>query len=397
MSRSLRVLVAFGGPSPEHEVSVLTAMQVLAALKETPHAAVPLYIAKNGRWYTGPRFADLAAYTDLSGLIASGTPCSFAHDPDGRTVLRQSIGGRFFSKPVTIPVDAVIPAFHGGDGENGAFQGVCEVFNLPYTSAGVTASAVGMDKRLAKAVCRAYGYPVVEDILIRESDWAADADTLLRQAESLGYPLFVKPVHLGSSIGVNRAHDRESLCRAVEDAFRYDPHLLVEKAVQPLTEINCSVIGTPDQAEASVCEQPLGSGGLLSFADKYQSGDPGKGMASAGRLIPAPVSEAVSEAIRTMAAGIFQALGCSGVVRLDFLMNSETGSVYFNEINTQPGSFSFYLWRHHGIGFPALIERLLHHALHAHRQKNGRVRSYETNLLSEKAVKGMKGLKGTKS
>jgi D-alanine-D-alanine ligase len=397
MSRSLRALVAFGGPSPEHEVSVLTAMQILAALKETPHTATPLYIAKNGRWYTGPGFADLAAYKDLPGLIATGTPCSFAHDPDGRTVLRQSFGGGFFSKPASIPVDVVIPAFHGGDGENGAFQGVCEVFNLPYTSAGVTASAVGMDKRLAKAVCRAYGYPVVEEIFIRETDWAADTEPLLHRAESMGYPLFVKPIHLGSSIGVNRANDRESLRRAIEDAFRYDPHLLVEKAVQPLTEINCSVIGTPEQAEASVCEQPVGSGELLSFADKYQSGDPGKGMASAGRLIPAPISESTSESIRSMAVGIFQALGCSGVVRLDFLMNSETGAVYFNEINTQPGSFSFYLWRHHDIGFPALIERLLRDALHTHRQKNGRVRSYETNLLSEKAVKGMKGLKGTKS
>ena len=126
------------------------------------------------------------------------------------------------------------------------------MFNLPYTSAGVTASAVGMDKRLAKAVCRAYGYPVVEDIFIRETDWAADTEPLLHRAESMGYPLFVKPIHLGSSIGVNRANDRESLRRAIEDAFRYDPHLLVEKAVQPLTEINCSVIGTPEQAEASV-------------------------------------------------------------------------------------------------------------------------------------------------
>lgn len=396
MSRSLRVLVAFGGPSPEHEVSVLTAMQILAALKETPHAATPLYIAKNGRWYTGAAFADLASYKQLPALLKTGQACSFAHEADGRAVLRPTVEGGLFSKPKSIPIDIVIPAFHGGDGENGAFQGVCDVFNLPHTSSGVTASAVGMDKRLAKAVCRAYGFPVVDDIHFRESEWARDPDAWLAKAEALGYPLFVKPIHLGSSIGVGRADDRDALRRAVEEAFRYDPHLLVEKGVAPLTEINCSVVGTPDQAEASVCEQPVGSTELLSFKDKYQSGDPGKGMASAGRRIPAPIPDAMAEGIRTMAVGIFKALGCSGVARLDFLVNRDTGAVYFNEINTQPGSFSFYLWQHQGMGFPALLERILADGLATHRMRNGRVRSYETNLLSEKAAKGLKGLKGTK-
>jgi D-alanine-D-alanine ligase len=396
MARSLRVLVAFGGPSPEHEVSVLTAMQILAALKETPHTATPLYIAKNGRWFTGEAFSDLSAYKDLPALVKSGMPCSFAHDGDGRAVLRPSVDGGWFSKPAPMPVDIVIPAFHGGDGENGAFQGVCDVFNLPYTSAGVTASAVGMDKRLAKAICRAYGYPVVDDIHIRESEWAAGADALITQAEALGYPLFVKPIHLGSSIGVSRADDRDSLSRAIEEAFRYDPHLLVEKGVAPLTEINCSVVGTADGAEASVCEQPVGSSELLSFRDKYQSGEPGKGMASAGRRIPAPIPDAQSDEIRRLAVDIFKALGCAGVARLDFLVNRDTGAVYFNEINTQPGSFSFYLWQHQGLGFPALLERILADGMATHRLKNGRVRSYETNLLSEKAAKGLKGLKGVK-
>jgi len=166
--------------------------------------------------------------------------------------------------------------------------------------------------------------------------------------------------------------------------------------VTPLREINCSILGSPDRAEASVCEQPVGSGDLLSFKDKYQSGDATKGMASADRLIPAPITAEQTQAIQSIALGIFKAFGCSGVVRLDFLMNESTGQVYFNEINTQPGSFSFYLWQHSGVTFTQLVQRLVDVGLEQHRIRNGRVRSYETNLLSQKAVKGLKGLKGLK-
>lgn len=396
MSRPLHVLVAFGGPSPEHEVSVLTGMQILSALRDTAHTLIPLYVGKNGKWHTGEALGLLESYRDLPTLLRNATPCTFTHDSDRRTVLTQTGATGLFRRPRTWTVDIVIPAFHGSDGENGAFQGVCEVFNLPYTSSGVTASAIGMDKRLAKAVCRAYGFPVVPDVSFRESEWADNPEVWLERAEEIGYPLFVKPVHLGSSIGVSRAIDRHTLRRSIEEAFRYDPQVLVEQGVYPLREINCSVIGTPDEAEASVCEQPVGSDEMLSFKDKYQSGDRSKGMASAGRLIPAPITQAQSDQIRQLSVGIFKALGCSGVVRLDFLMNDRTGEVFFNEINTQPGSFSFYLWSHQGVGFPELLDRILRNGLSEHRIKNGRVRTYETNLLSEKAARGLKGLKGTK-
>ncbi len=397
MSRSHTVLVAFGGPSPEHEVSVLTAMQIMAALGDTPHKALPLYVTKNGRWLTGPAFSDLSAYQDMKKLEAGGLPVAFAFGADGRTLLRGTADTGLFSKPQAWAIDVVIPAFHGGSGENGAFQGVCEVFNLPCASSGVTASAVGMDKRLAKAVCRAYGHPVLPDVDFRESEWAADQQAHLSRIEALGYPVFVKPIHLGSSIGVRKATDRPALVHAVEDAFRYDAHVLVEPAVSPLREINCSVLGGPDRCEASVCEQPVGSGELLSFQDKYLAGDATKGMASADRLIPAPIPDQVRDRIRTLSTAIYRSLGCSGVVRLDFLMNDATGDVYFNEINTQPGSFSFYLWEPAGVRFPELVARLVDTAFETHRSQTGRVRSYETNLLSKKAAQGLKGLKGMKT
>jgi D-alanine-D-alanine ligase len=396
MSRPLSILVAFGGPSPEHEVSVLTGMQVMAALGDTSHTVIPLYVSKSGRWFTGAPLADLATYKDVKVAETSGIECAFVYGANGKAHLQQTSKPGLFSSASTWAIDVVIPAFHGSDGENGAFQGVCEVYNLPYTSSGVTASAIGMDKRLAKAVCRAYGFPVVDDVSFREPEWAASQSDLITKAEAMGYPLFVKPTHLGSSIGVSRAGDRAQLIAAVENAFRYDVSVLVEKAVTPLREINCSILGSPDRAEASVCEQPVGSGDLLSFKDKYQSGDATKGMASADRLIPAPITAEQTQAIQSIALGIFKAFGCSGVVRLDFLMNESTGQVYFNEINTQPGSFSFYLWQHSGVSFTQLVQRLVDVGLEQHRIRNGRVRSYETNLLSQKAVKGLKGLKGLK-
>lgn len=389
------LLVAFGGMSPEHEVSVLTAIQAMAALSSR-HTVLPLYISKSGKWYTGSVLKELERYQDLNALENMATPCTFSKDITGRAVLLETGKTGLFKKPGVYYVDAVLPAFHGGDGENGAFQGVCELFGLPYAGSGIAGSAVGMDKFMAKQVCRAYGFPVVDDVCFYEQDWVAQRDHILEKIRALGYPVYVKPVSLGSSIGVSRAEDEQALNTAIEHAFRYDHHVLVEKGVSPLMEINCSVRGTPEDCTPSVLEQPVGSDAFLSFQDKYQRGDSGKGMASADRIIPAPLPDALTSTIQNMATGIFKALNCSGLARLDFLVHAETQEVFFNEINTIPGSFSFYLWTETGVTFPDLLDDLIDTALKRHRVQSGRVRSYDTNLLSEKAVRGLKGLKGSK-
>ena len=230
-----------------------------------------------------------------------------------------------------------------------------------------------------------------------ESEWVDNRDSLIKQAESFEYPLVVKPVHLGSSIGVEIVASREDLIRSVETAFRYDAQLLIEKAVKPLTEINCSVLGSPEENRASVCERPVGKEELLSFRDKYMREEAGtKGMASADRVIPADIDDELTRSIQETSKTIFSLLGCSGLARLDFLVNSDTGHYYFNEINTIPGSFSFYLWKESGVEYPELLEELIKLALERNRKKNGRIQSYVTNLLSEKAVKGIKGLKTNK-
>ncbi|SMO49936.1 D-alanine--D-alanine ligase family protein [Gracilimonas mengyeensis] len=391
------LIVAFGGVSPEHEVSVLTAIQAISALEDSAYNCIPLYVTKSGRWLTGEKLLDLSNFKELDKLEEASKSCAFVKDDTGKTLLREQEGGGLFSKPKSYPVHAVVCAFHGSEGENGSFQGVCEMMNIPYTGSGVLGSSVGMNKVKAKLVAAAQGVPVTRAVNFYESDWQQEQEEIIQVAEGYDYPLIVKPVSLGSSIGVAIANDREELINAVETAFRYDAHLLIEEAINPLMEINCSVIGTPEDCRPSVCEKPLGKTETLSFEDKYQSGEGGdKGMASADRVIPADISSELTKKIQNLATKTFSALNASGLARLDFLVNANTEEVYFNEINTIPGSFSFYLWEETDLPFDKLLEELVDIALKQHQAKNGRVRSYDTNLLSEKAMKGIKGLKGSK-
>lgn len=391
------VVVAFGGMSPEHEVSVLTAMQAISSLQDTDYRLIPLYITKSGRWLTGDSLLELENYKDLKQLEENALGCTFSHDDLGKPILLETESKGFFAKPGQHSIYAVLPAFHGSEGENGAFQGTCDMYNIPFAGSGVFASSLGMDKVKAKELCRAHKIPVTDEVSFTEDEWQHQQDKILNSIESLGFPVITKPVSLGSSIGVAKAADRESLIDSVETAFRYDNNLIVEQAVSPLMEINCSVLGYSDNIETSVCERPLGQEETLSFDDKYQSDEDGsKGMASADRIIPADISDELTEQIQSLSKKIFKTFRASGVARLDFLINADSKQVYFNEINTIPGSFSFYLWDESGMNMTELMLQLIDIAIKRHRIKMGRIRSYETNLLSEKAVKGIKGLKGSK-
>ena len=392
------IVIAFGGRSPEHEVSVITAMQSIKALENSSFNMVPLYISKEGNWFTGDHLMELDHYDDLGRLTSKAYPCAFTRNEYGATVLKETEKRGLFSSPTTHDIDTVLISFHGSDGENGAFQGLCEFYNLPYTGCNVLSSALGMDKVRAKTFCTCNNISVVPGTDFTEQQWVEEEDSILVTCESLSYPLIVKPVHLGSSIGVQRAADEPLLIEAIETAFRYDEHLLVEKAIQPLKEINCSVMGSGTDVEASVCERPKGLKETLSFEDKYQSGDASsKGMASTDRVIPADIPPEQAEEIQTLSKQIFTLLGASGLARLDFLINADDQTIYFNEINTIPGSFSFYLWEETGYQFDDILTKLIATAQHVHQQKSRRVQSYKTNLLSQKAVDGLKGTKSNNS
>ncbi|WP_397547263.1 D-alanine--D-alanine ligase family protein [Rhodothermus marinus] len=404
----MRVGVVFGGVSPEHEVSVITGLQAAAALDRTRYEIVPLYIAKDGSWYTGPVLLELEAYQDLDALRRAAIPVRFDPAVHGRMLLVEAMPRRWlWRRPRRYLVDVVLLALHGGEGENGGVQGLCETLNVPYTGSGVLGSALGMDKVLSKLLCREQGIPVVDFRWFREADWAGREEEWLDRLEAeLGYPMVVKPARLGSSIGIQRVEDRQALDAAIEEAFRYDEKVVVERAVRNLREINCAVLGDPSEARPSVLEEPVRSdpSKLLTFQDKYMRGGgkagrrAGKqqapqGMASLDRIIPAPLDEAQTRAVQEMAVRVFQLFECAGVARIDFLLDDDTGQVYFNEINTIPGSFSFYLWEPVGVPFDALMDELIRLAQKRHREKNGRVRSYDVNLLSVRSLQGLKGAK----
>src|SRR6056297_2442499 len=315
------IVVAFGGMSPEHEVSVLTAMQAISSLKDTDYHLQPLYITKSGRWLTGQPLLELENFKNLKKLEEEAIECTFSHDDLGKPILLETERRGFFSKPQKHSIYAVLPAFHGSEGENGAFQGTCDMYNIPFAGSGVFASSLGMDKVKAKEICKAHDIPVADGFDFFEHEWEQDQQTVLSLAKKLGYPVMLKPVSLGSSIGVMKANDENELIDAIEAGFRYDANLMVEKAITPLMEINCAVLGRSQDVRASACEQPLGQDETLSFKDKYQSDGSQKGMASADRIIPAEISDDRTKKIQSLSKQIFKLFRASGVARLDFLVN----------------------------------------------------------------------------
>jgi D-alanine-D-alanine ligase len=410
--RKLRVGVVFGGVSPEHEVSVITSLQAAAAMDRSRFDPIPVYIGKDGRWYTGSDLFDVERYRDLDALRSNARQIALAPGEGGTAGLVELDPPGFFKKPQVHVIDVFFLGLHGGAGEDGGLQGLCNVLNVPFTSSDVMGSAVGMDKVVSKYLCRDAGIPVVDFVAFREAEWAGREESKLDEVENvLGYPVIVKPARLGSSIGIARADDRAELDAAIEEAFRYDDKVVVEDAVEKLREINCSVLGDVDDCRPSVLEQPVRTEGeeLLTYEEKYMRGgskagkvrvgrkqrkERSEGMASLDRLIPAPISEAQRDEIQGLATALFALFECSGVVRIDFMIDEATGRVYFNEINTIPGSLSFYLWEPSGLAFDELVETLIDAALLRHRRKNGRIRSYDVNLLSERSLQGLKTAKG---
>jgi len=408
----LNVGIALGGVAPEHEVSVITALQAAAALDRTKYRPVPLYIAKDGRWYTGDDLLDVDEYRDLEALINDAVPVSVRPTAHGQLEILEvrsaHVLQRLARPPRRIPVDVMLLGLHGGAGEDGGLQGLCETANVPYTSSGILGSALGMDKVMSKRVCRQAGIPVVDFMAFSEDEWAYREEEGLDRCEAtIGYPAIVKPARCGSSIGIGQAGSRAELDAAIEDAFRYDQKIIVERAVDALREINCSVLGDASEATPSVLEQPVTSEDedVLTFEEKYlrengggskegtgakTGGGTPEGMASQDRIVPAPLSDERTEEIQDLAVRLFHLFECAGVVRIDFIIDEKTSSLYFNEINTIPGSFSFYLWEPSGVSFEQLIERLIEIARRRHREQNGRIQTYDANLLSEKSLQGIK-------
>ena len=417
---ALTVGIVFGGVSPEHEVSVITSLQAAAALDRAAYTPVPLYVSKAGRVYTGAGPAGHRALPRPRRARRPGRPrsrSSAGPDRPGARLVGLAPGG-LFRKPFEEDVDVLFIGLHGGPGENGAMQGLCETIGAPYTGSGVFGSALGMDKVLTKVVCRDQGIPVVPWVSFRETDWAgAEAEWLDRIEAELGLPVVVKPARLGSSIGISKADTRDALDAAIEEALRYDEKVLVEKAVTALREVNCSVLGSPREAQASVLEEPVRSSGeaLLTFAEKYQRGGGAKGAKGGGaaqdgvvrlqrrrarqawrrwtassrlrsprptrpRPAPWPSRSSASSSARASPAST----SCS---------TTPTGSSTSTRSTPSRARSASTSGSPRACPFPALLDRMIRLALERHAAEAGRIRSYETNLLSTASIGGLKGAK----
>ncbi|MGY4691729.1 D-alanine--D-alanine ligase family protein [Salibacterium sp. K-3] len=393
-----RVGVFFGGVSVEHEVSVISALQAVQAMDDSKYEAVPVYISKDRSFYTGEELLDIENYKDLDNLLETAQKVMVTRSDDGSVVLQKDPVPRF-GKKIAAEIDLAFPIIHGTFGEDGVLQGYFELLNLPYVGCDVLSSAGGMDKVVMKQILRDSGLPVLDYVWFYSSHWVEDSAEMIKMiGEKLGFPVIVKPANLGSSVGINKAENEQELEEAVEEAMEFSAKLLVETMVEDMKEVNCSVLGDYEEVEASEIEEVLKSEEILSYEDKYQcgsgkDGDAAKGMESTDRIIPAELEEDRSREVRELAKDTFQILGCSGVSRIDFLIDQARDRVYVNEINTIPGSLSFYLWEPAGKDYRTLTDQLIQLALKRKREREKLVFSIDSNLFSMQNAGSGKGSK----
>lgn len=404
----LQLLVLYGSRACEHDVSIITGVQALTAADPMKYDVTPVYIDKQGRWFTGEALRRMDFYThfDERQLI----PCMLVPAPGGGAHLVKQKTGLFGGHGVLVKPDCALLAFHGMNGEDGTIQGLLELYGVPYTSAGVLGSATGMDKIAMKLIYRGCGLPVTDMCWFERADWEADREDILGRVErEIGYPAFVKPANLGSSIGISRAKDRASLAEAIDVAASFDRRILVEKGVEHLKEVNCAAVGYGEDVTVSPCEMPVSWEEFLTFDEKYLRGGKGgkggklgpakampakgapvkgggaKGMQSLSRRIPAPIPDETTAEIQRMTREIFRIMDLKGVVRVDYLLDTEANRIYVNEVNTIPGSLAFYLFEAMGIPFRELIDRMVDAAMRARRERDASTFSYGSPILQRAA------------
>ena len=392
----INLAVLFGGRSVEHEVSVISAVQAMASMDKEKYNIIPVYMTKKSEFWTGEKLMDINNFKDIPTLLKECTECVFVRSEGKVQLIRQKM--KKFGSNLISDVDIAFPIVHGTNVEDGALQGYLQTLDLPYVGCDVLASAVGMDKFVMKILLKDAGFPVLDCCRFASYDLDKIDDIVSQVEAKFPYPVIVKPINLGSSVGISKASDRDGLIRSIESAFEFADRILVEPAVVQLKEINCSVVGDSESAEASVCEEPVQASGddILSYDQKYVGGGKGgsKGMATLKRKIPADITPEQDEFIRKTAVDAFRYLGCNGVTRIDFMIDMATDKVYINEINTIPGSLAFYLWEPKGVKYPQLLERMIQLALKRHRQSEKINYTFDTNILS---MGGSFGAKGSKS
>jgi D-alanine-D-alanine ligase len=381
----IKVAVIFGGRSGEHEVSLVSAQSVMNALNPERYEIIPVGVRRDGAWIVGHNPMRALKHEDFT---ATRSAAMFA-DPSKQGVWAavEETGAGPGQHELAAPsrtgklatlseVDVVFPVLHGTFGEDGTVQGLLELAGVPYVGAGVLCSALAMDKISFKDVVKSHGLPIGDYVWTTRRRWRAEPEAVMDEiAMRLGYPVFIKPANLGSSVGISKCRDRESLCRGLEEAARYDRRILAEWAVPNAREIEVSVLGNEDPI-ASVAGEVVPSREFYSYAAKYID----EGDRASKLLIPAPLDDALSMQIRELAVETYKAIDGAGMARVDFLLDGDTNEVYLNEVNTIPGftPISMYpkLWEATGIPYPELLDRLVDLALDRYEENQSSERVY---------------------
>jgi len=398
----MNIAVIFGSRSCEHDVSIVSAMQLIEAAKTAGYTVTPVYISREGLWYTGEALDKIETFREFNPMAKGITRVNLDVSANAGDLWAwpPQRAGLFAKVPSPVAhIDCAIPVLHGLHGEDGTVQGLLEMANIPYASAGVLGSSVGMDKIAMKQILKGAGFPVLDYVWFTRGELGTAREEIIAKIEKkIKYPAFVKPATLGSSIGVSRANNREELDKAIDLAASYDHRILVEVGINNPVEINCAALGYGADVMASVCEMPVPSTGdkFLNFFEKYlrnasAKGESSRGMKSLSRVVPAPIGDELTQRIQKMTREIFRLLDGRGTMRIDFILD-ENDMLYVNEPNTIPGSLAFYLWKECGVSFSDLVDKMVEGALRAHADKNQNVYAFDSTIL-QKVASGVKGAK----
>jgi len=394
----IKVGVFFGGKSVENEVSIITAIQAIENMNKEKYDIIPIYIAKDNKMYCGNEIGNIKEYKDVEALKNKSFQVTLVQKENKVVLLK--CNKKMFENAVYDYIDIAFPIVHGTNVEDGTLQGYLKMFNLPYVGSDVISSAVGMDKYVCKCLLKENDIPVLDCKCFTVKDYNDNVESIIEEIENdISYPVIVKPVNLGSSVGIEIAKSRDELEEAISDAFSYSKKILVERAIKNLKEVNCSVVGDYEEAEASECEEPVKTDEILSFNDKYISGGKKTGGGSksmnAGVLkLPADISKEVRSKIQELAKKTFKVLGCSGVIRIDFMIDKDEDKIYVNEVNTIPGSLSFHLWQATGTKYTDLLDKMIDLSLKRNREESNMTFSFDSNILAGyTSNSGLKGLK----
>lgn len=371
--------VFFGSRNPEHDVSIITGQLIISGLKKLNFPVVPVYLDKEGRWYIGEQFGHLGQFTD---------PKTTFNGKDRQWVLdmETSIGKLVFKKKgfggKKVVIDLAFPAFHGQNGEDGTFQGLCELLSVPYMGCDVASSAITMDKVITKLLYTTGHIPTTDFIFFNKNEWEENKKTLLEDIiKKLKLPVIVKPARLGSSIGITKAKTEKDLEFAIEVALHYDEKVIVEVCISDLMDVTCAVMGNGNPIPSLLQESVFGDD-VFSYEDKYlEDGGAQLGNAKNSIVIPARLDEMTTKQVQKIAVDAYKLIGCSGIARVDFLFDIKTKKIYANEVNTLPGTLYHHLWKASGIELGALLTKLIHYAEERHNKKKEYTHTFNSDLL----------------